>query len=187
MFDPGPLFASMIEGQAAEEDRHDYGEGRYDLVMAVGTLDTVNELPLALQLLRRAMTADAPFIGAMAGGDSLPALRSAMIEADRASGGVASRTHPRIEPSSLAGLLAAAGFVMPIVDVDRVALRYPSLAALVRDLRAMGATNLLTDRSPGRGKIWARRAATAFAAQSSGGRTNERIDILHFLAWSPPP
>lgn len=161
------------------------GEQRYDLIMAIGTLDTVNELSLALRLIRRAMRPDAPFLGALAGGDSLPALRAAMIEADRATGAVAARTHPRIEPSSLAGLLSGAGYVMPVVDVDRVALRYSSLTALVRDLRAMGAANMLADRSPGRGKDWAERAAAAFASQEQDGRTEERIDILHFLAWSP--
>ena len=182
--DPGTLFAAS-GGIAGDEDRLNLGEQRYDLVMAIGTLDTVNDLPLALQLVRCSMTPDAPFIGALAGGDSLPALRTAMIEADRTGGGVAARTHPRIEPSSLAGLLSAAGFVMPVVDVDRVTMRYRSLSALVRDLRAMGATNILADRSPGRGKEWAKRAATAFASQAKDGRTEERIDILHFLAWSP--
>ncbi len=184
VLDPGPLFAAASDGIASEEDRQDLGESRYDLVIAIGTLDTVNDLPLALQLIRRAMRPDAPFIGALAGGESLSALRAAMIEADRATGAVAARFHPRIEPSSLAGLLSAAGYVMPVVDVDRVALRYASLAALVRDLRAMSATNVLTDRSPGRGKDWAERAAAAFAAQGRDGRTEERVDILHFLAWS---
>lgn len=185
VFDAGPRFAAASGGLSGDEDRHDFGEGRYALAMAIGTLDTVNDLPLALQLIRRAMTPDAPFLGALAGGDSLPALRAAMIEADRATGGVAPRTHPRIEPSSLAGLLSAAGFVMPVVDVDRVTLRYRAMADLVRDLRAMGASNILTDRSPGRGKCWAEKAATAFERQGGEGRTDERIDILHFLAWSP--
>ncbi|MDQ3145097.1 MAG: class I SAM-dependent methyltransferase [Pseudomonadota bacterium] len=185
VFDPGPRFAATANGLTGAEDRHDFGEKRYDLVVAVGTLDTVNDLPVALQLLRRAMRPDAPFIGALAGGDSLPALRSAMIDADRATGAVAARTHPRIEPSSFAGLLAAAGFVMPVVDVDRVKLRYPSLAALVRDLRLMGASNVLVDRSPARGRKWASLAATAFAANACEGRIDERIDILHFVGWSP--
>lgn len=183
VIDAGPLFADAASGAAVDEDRHDFGEQGFDLVIAVGTLDTVNELPLAFQLIRRAMRPDAPLLGALAGGDSLPMLRAAMIEADRATGGVAARTHPRIEPSSLAGLLSAAGFVMPVVDVDRVTLRYASLQSLVRDLRAMGASNMLAARAPGRGKAWAARASAAFAAQAKDGRTEERVDILHFLAW----
>jgi hypothetical protein len=183
--DPGPLFAAACSGTAAQEDRHDFGEERFDLAIAVGTLDTVNELPLALQLIRRAMRPDAPMLGAIAGGESLPALRAAMIAADRATGGVAPRTHPRINPSSLAGLLGDAGFIMPVVDIDRVNLRYRSLTALVRDLRTMGATNMLSERAPGRGRTWAARAAAAFAAQARDGLTEERIDILHFIGWSP--
>ena len=76
----------------------------------------------------------------IAGGNSLPALRGSLIESGRAEGRIVARTHPRIEPGSLAGLLTAAGFAMPVVDVDRVRLRYEDLEALIRDLRAMAAT-----------------------------------------------
>jgi len=185
IFDPGPRFAATAGGVTGEEDRHDFGEARFDLVIAIGTLDTVNDLPRALGAIRCSLRPDAPLLGAMAGGDSLPMLRAAMIEADRATGAIAARTHPRIVPSSLAALLGSAGFAMPVVDVDRVRLRYSSLPALVRDLRAMAASNMLADRAPGRGRDWARLAAAAFAAAGENSRTEERIDILHFLAWSP--
>ncbi|MDQ3139097.1 MAG: SAM-dependent methyltransferase, partial [Pseudomonadota bacterium] len=184
--DPGALFAAAAAGIRADEDAHDFGFARFDLVVAIGTLDTVNRLGPALQAIRRAMLSDSPFIGAFAGGDSLPALRRAMLAADRLTGPVAARTHPRIAPSALAALLGAAGFVMPVVDVDRVTLRYASLAALVRDLRAMGASIMLNQRAPSRGQGWARLAAAAFASESTQGRTEERIDLLHFLAWTPP-
>ncbi len=182
--DPGPLFAQRSHGTAADEDWHDFGEGQYGLCIAVGTLDTVNELPLALQLIRRALAPNAPFIGAMTGGNSLPALRAALIEADRSTGRAVARTHPRIEPASLAGLLTAAGFAMPVVDVDRVRLRYPSLAGLIQDLRGMAATGIMADRPPPLSKSAAIRAATAFQQAGSDGRTEEFVEILHFLGWS---
>jgi NADH dehydrogenase [ubiquinone] 1 alpha subcomplex assembly factor 5 len=183
--DPGRLFAGAAHGQAADEDRFDYGEDRYDLVVAVGTLDTVNDLPLALQLVRRAMRADACLIGAVAGGELLPALRAALIEADRDSGRVVARVHPRIDGPTLTALLASAGFDQPVVDVDRVTLRYRRLADLVRDLRAMGATNIMDSvRFPLTRTAWAR-AAASFDAAGTDGRTAETVDILHFLAWTP--
>ena len=49
----------MIEIRLAEEDRFDFGEQRYHLCVAVGTLDTVNDLPAALRLIRSAMAPDA--------------------------------------------------------------------------------------------------------------------------------
>ena len=186
VLDPGASFAAAAGGIQAEEDRHDFGAARFDLVVAVGTLDTVNLLPQALREIRTAMRPDAVFIGALAGGDSLASLRRAMLAADRATGPAAARTHPRIEPSALAALLGAAGFVEPVVDVDRVNLRYADLTALVRDLRAMGASNMLAERAPPRGRLWASLAAAAFAAEAVDGRTIERIDLLHFIGWTPP-
>jgi hypothetical protein len=181
--EPGERFAAVAGGIAADEDRHDFGEGEYDLCVAVGTLDTVNELPLALHMIQRSLAPGGLLIGAVAGGNSLPALRAAFIDADRLQGQVAARTHPRIEAASLAGLLASAGFTMPVVDVDRVTLRYSSLGDLVRDLRAMGATGVLSQRAP-LSKGAARRAAEAFEKAGSNGRTEEQVEILHFLGWS---
>jgi SAM-dependent methyltransferase len=182
--DPGPAFACQAGGTSVEEDRFDFGEGSYDLCVAVGTLDTVNGLPLALHMIHRSLRTNGLLVGAIAGGNSLPALRTALIEGDRISGRAAPRTHPRIEPASLAGLLTAAGFAMPVVDVDRVSLRYSALADLVRDLRAMGATGVLAERPPPLSKAAARRAAEVFGRAGSGGRTEEQVEILHFLGWS---
>jgi NADH dehydrogenase [ubiquinone] 1 alpha subcomplex assembly factor 5 len=123
----------------------------------------------------------------LAGGDTLPALRRAMLAADLASGPAAARCHPRIAPATLAGLLSATGFVMPVVDVDRVSLTYPTLAALVRDLRAMGGSNMLADRALSRGREWAAHAAAVFAADAVEGRVTEQVELLHFLAWTPNP
>jgi len=184
VFDPGSMFANGAGGKPVEEDHHDFGEGRYDLCLAIGTLDTVNDLPLALQLLRRSLRPDAPLIGAIAGGNSLPALRASLIEGGRAEGKVVARAHPRIEPASLAQLLAAAGFAMPVVDVDRIRLRYTDLEALVRDLRGMAATAVLGERPPPLSKVGAAQARSAFSTQAKDGRTEEIVEILYFLGWT---
>lgn len=182
--DPGAHFAAQASGMQVEEDRHDFGSGQYDLCVAVGTLDTVNELPLALRLIGRSLKRDAPLIGAVAGGNSLPALRAALIEAGRHEGRVVARSHPRIEAASLAQLLASAGFNMPVVDVDRVRLRYLDFDALVRDLRSMGATSVLAQRPPPLSRAELQHCRQAFADRGSDGRTEEIVEILHFLGWS---
>jgi SAM-dependent methyltransferase len=181
--EPGECFAAAVAGTRADEDHHDYGEGRFDLCLAVGTLDTVNDLPLALHLIHRSLRPDGLLIGAMAGGNSLPTLRAALIEAGREEGRVSARTNPRIEAPALAQLLSSAGFQEPVVDVDRVRLRYDNLADLVRDLRAMAATAILSSRAPGFTKTSAARLASAFASSAVGGRTAELVEILHFTGW----
>jgi len=182
--DPGSLFAAAAGGLQANEVRYDFGTDQYDLCVAIGTLDSVNELPLALAMIGRALKADAPMIGAIAGGNSFPALRSSLIEAGRCEGRIIGRVHPRIDASTLAPLLSAAGFNMPVVDLDRIQLRYPNLDALIRDLRRMGATSVLAQRPPPMTRTEIALARRAFAALATEGRTEETVEILHFLAWS---
>jgi NADH dehydrogenase [ubiquinone] 1 alpha subcomplex assembly factor 5 len=184
VFDPGAAFARNAGGVQVEEDRFDFGEDRYDLCLAVGTLDSVNDLPVALQLLHRSMQADAPFIGAIAGGNSLATLRNCLIEAGRLSGRVVARSHPRIDPSSLARLLSAAGFVLPVVDVDRVILRFRDFDALVTDLRSMGVTAVLAERPPTLTRLEYLHARKSFASTAIDGKTPENVEILHFIGWT---
>src|SRR5687768_5454349 len=84
VIDPGPLFAGAAGGRAVDEEQWTGPAASYDLVVAIGTLDTVNDLPATFRRLRDSMTPDALLIGAIAGGDTLPRLRSAMFAADQA-------------------------------------------------------------------------------------------------------
>ena len=183
--DPGPQFASRSGGDIIAEDHWEPPEGAYDLVLAVGTLDTVNDLPLALGLMRYAMRRDGLLIGAVSGGDTLPQLRAAMRAADAVTGAAAPHVHPRIEAAALAPLLAEAGFANPVVDVDRVPVSYPSLQRLVGDLRAMASTNLLLGRPRFIGRAARAAAEASFTRGGDGSRTIETFEILHFAAWTP--
>jgi hypothetical protein len=145
--DPGPLFAAAVGGTCVVEDQWSSQERSYDLILSIGTLDTVNDLPAALRRLRASLAKDSLLIGAMAGGDTLPQLRLAMHAADQAAGGSSPHVHPRIEAAALSPLLTACGFLMQVVDVDRVQLSYETLGSLVADLRSIGATSILNTRS----------------------------------------
>lgn len=166
------------------EDQSELPAGAYDLILAIGTLDTVNDLPLALRLVRHAMHADGLFIGAYSGGDTLLQLRAAMRAADAVAGGASPHIHPRIEASAVAPLLEQAGFVRAVVDVDRVQVSYRSLGRLVADLRAMAATNILFARPRFIKKAARAAAIRAFAEVGDGERTVETFEIIHFAAWT---
>jgi hypothetical protein len=183
--DPGAAFASAAGGERVVEEKLDLEPGSFDLIIAIGTLDTVNDLPGALLRLRFLLKPDSLLIGVMSGGDTLPRLRQAMRAADAAMGVAAPHVHPRIEPAALARLLGSAGFAMPVVDVDRVSVGYPDFRKLVGDLRAMGATNILSSRS----RQPLNRAALAAAEEDftsgTSARTIETFELLHFAAWAP--
>ncbi len=184
--DPGPAFTHAAGGTTITEDEWNPPDGQYELIVAIGTLDTVNDLPKALGALASALQPGGLFIGALSGGDTLPLLRSAMAAADRAGGLATPHIHPRVEASALAPLLQQAGLVRPVVDVDRISVSYTALRSLVADLRAMGATNLLDQRSRHYlGKDAFSAAEADFARSASDGRSTETFEILHFAAWKP--
>jgi len=109
-----------------------------------------------------------------------------MRAADEKMGAATPHVHPRIEPAGFTSLLSSAGFTMPVVDVDRVQVSYRSLAALVCDLRSMGATNILTSRSRRALTREANAAASRqFLSGAEDGRVTEMFELLHFAAWTP--
>jgi hypothetical protein len=183
--DPGTLFAAAAGGETIVEDFWTPQAESYDLVLAIGTLDSVNDLPLAVRLIRHAMRSDGLFIGAVSGGETMPQLRAAMRAADAARGIAAPHVHPRIEAAALSPLLADTGFMKPVVDVDRVQVSYTSLDRLVGDLRAMAATNILCSRPEPLTRTSREVASQAFANVGNGKRTIETFEILHFAAWTP--
>lgn len=172
-------FGESIDALAEEE------EASLDLILVMGELDSRDELPLLLRIIGSRLSAGGMVAGALPGGQSLPALRAALHAADRAGGAFAARSHPRIAPAALAGLLNDAGLVDAVVDVDTITLRYRSLDRLVSDLRDHGATNVLLTR-PRQGFSEARweAARSAFADAGDGTATEERVDIVHYAAWA---
>ncbi len=96
--DPGELFAGKAGGSVIVEDSWQPRTETYDLVLAIGTLDTVNDLPLALRLIRCAMRHEGLLLGVVPGGDTIPELRSAMRVADQMSGGPLPTSTPGSKP-----------------------------------------------------------------------------------------
>ncbi|SMF73348.1 Methyltransferase domain-containing protein [Allosphingosinicella indica] len=184
--DPGFRFANTAGGVQCDEDRLAVADASFDLVISTGLLDTVNDLPGALVLIRRALRPGGLFLGAFAGAGSLPRLKAAMLAGDAVMGGAVPRIHPQIDVRAAGDLLARAGFVLPVADVGGVDVRYPGLAALVADLRAMGGTNLLpagAQRPVTRADYAAANAAFAAHADADG-KTAERFEIVYLSAWS---
>jgi NADH dehydrogenase [ubiquinone] 1 alpha subcomplex assembly factor 5 len=187
IIDPGPCFAHAAGGQQTIEDQFIAEPGAYNLCVAVGTLDTINDLPQAFARIRMALAPGAFLLGAMSGGETLPQLRTAMRAADQIHGEAVPHVHPRIEAAALAALLSAARLTAPVVDVDRVQVSYEALTRLIGELRSMGSTNILNERSrQPLSKVEWHAAVRAFTSARTGDRTTETFEILHFAAWVPP-
>jgi SAM-dependent methyltransferase len=187
--DAGARFAAAAGGVQCDEDRLPFADALFDLVVSVGVLDGVNDLPGALTLIRRALRPDGLFLAAFLGAGSLPRLRQAMAAADEAeaSGTATPRIHPQIDVRAAGDLLGRAGFALPVVDCERVTVRFATIAQLVDDLRGMAGTNLLAARSQRPlGRFALAAAAAEFAAcADADGKTAERFEIIYLSGWAP--
>lgn len=182
--DAGFAFARAAGGVQGDEDRLPFTDGAFDLVVSVGVLDQVSDLPGALALIRRVLRPDGLFLGAFTGGATLTTLRQAMFaaEPDRP----AARIHPQIDLRSSGDLLMRAGFALPVADSETLTVRYAGIARLVDDLRCMGATSLLDPAALSRNGLSA--AIADFAGRADAdGRTTERFETIYLTGWAPAP
>lgn len=156
--------------------------GPFDLVVTLGELDTINDLPGTLIHLRHALAPGGLLLATLVGAGSLPALRSALLAADGERS--AARVHPQIDDRAASGLLERAGFSRQVVDRYALTARYGTLERLVADLRDQGLTSVLADRAPPLGKAALQRAQRAIASHADAdGKTSERFEILTLTAW----
>ncbi len=157
--------------------------------MSALTLQTLNDLPGALVQMRRALKPDGLFLGCLFGGQTLQELRAVLTEAEiEATSGASPRVAPFADLRDLGGLLQRAGFALPVTDTDRLTVRYDTLFALIGDLRAMGLTNVLVDRSrrPTSRTVMLR-AAALYAARfaDADGRLRATFEIVWLSGWAP--
>lgn len=174
---------------AADEELLPFADHSLDLVVSGLSLQFVNDLPGTLKQITRALKPDGLLLAALIGGDSLVELRAAWLQAEsETAGGVSPRVMPMIDVRDAGGLLQRAGFALPVADSDVVTVTYASPLALMQELKAMGASNALTDRR----KVPVRRETLMRAAEIyadrfgvNGGRVRATFEIITLTAWAP--
>ncbi|MFD1105561.1 methyltransferase domain-containing protein [Sphingobium olei] len=184
--DAGFLAAQAARGVQADEDALPFADDSFNLILACGTLDSVNDLPGALILMRRILRPDGLLLAAFSGAGSLPRLKSALLAAE--DDRPAQHVHPQVDVRSAGDLLSRAGFAMPVADGETLTIRYGDIVRLMHDLRGMGAGNILTTGAPALTRDILMRAAAHFAqAADADGRTGEQMAILYLSGWKPDP
>jgi SAM-dependent methyltransferase len=174
---------------AADEEMLPFADGTLDLVVSALALQSVNDLPGVLVQIRHALKPDGLFLAALLGGETLTELRQSFAAAEaEIDGGVSPRVAPFADLRDLGALLQRAGFALPVVDADRLTVRYATAFDLMRDLRGMGATNALLERrrTPLRRETLLR-MARLYAERFSDpdGRLRASFDIVWLSGWAP--
>ena len=157
----------------------------FDLVVALLGPGMVNDLPGALIEARRLLQPDGLLIAAWLGGQTLTELRAALYADDEARrGGLSPRVHPGVDHHQAAQLLGRAGLALPVVDTDRLTVRYGALQTLVDDIRDLGLSNALVARDPHfLGKATLRELARRYPVEE--GRYPATFEVLWLTGWAP--
>jgi SAM-dependent methyltransferase len=185
---PAPGDTSSLR-VAADEEALPFADASLDLVVSALALQFVNDVPGTLIQIRRALKPDGLLLAALIGGDSLAELRESFARAEsEVEGGISPRVAPFADLRELGALLQRAGFALPVVDSDRLTVRYRSVLDLMRDLRRMGATNVLNERrrAPLR-RATLRRLEEIYAERFSDadGRLRATFEIVWLSGWAP--
>lgn len=158
-----------------------------DLAFANLLLPWINDLPACLTEVSRVLARDGLFTFSALGPDSLKELREAWGTIDQDW-----HVNPFPDMHDLGDALVRAGLSDPVLDVDRISIRYDELSKLYRDLSCSGARNSLEHRRRSMtGKAGFRRMEESLSQASAGNGFTLTLEIVYGHAWSvgerPPP
>lgn len=160
-----------------------------NLIVSPLSLHLTNDTPGVFIQVRRALKPDGLFLAAIPGNGTLKELREVLLATEsELTGGASPRVIPFADVRDIGALLQRAGFALPVADGETYTVRYASLFALLKDLRAMGMTNPLAARS--RKPLTRRffvRAAEIYADRFSDpdGRIRATFSIIYLSGWAP--
>ncbi|HSR65430.1 MAG TPA: malonyl-ACP O-methyltransferase BioC [Xanthomonadaceae bacterium] len=152
-----------------------------DVVFSNLCVQWVEDLPALFAELRRVLRPGGLLLLSTFGPETLQELREAFAQADAAP-----HVSPFADIARFGDALMHAGFRDPVLDRDVLATHYPDLAALMRELRAIGATNALATRRhtlTGRSRFAA--AAAAYETLRTGAGLPATWEVITAMAWAP--
>jgi len=130
----------------------------------------------------RVLTAGGAVSFATLGPDSLKEVREAFAGVDDRI-----HVHAAFDMHDLGDLAVRAGLAEPVLDVDRLNVTYADVAALARDLRAVGGVNV----APGRRRVLTGRGRwqsfERYLTPKAGGRLSVTVELILGQAFGPGP
>lgn len=165
------------------------GDASVDVLFSNLCLQWIDDLPAVFAGFRRVLRPGGLLLASSFGPGTLRELRDAFAHADSV---------PHVSPfasiAQFGDALMHAGFRDPVLDRDLFVEGHADLAALMRDLRALGATNALHARRhtlTGKARFAAARAAYEAERRAAGqplaGLLPASWEVLYAQAWAPEP
>ena len=156
-------------------------DGCVDVLFSNLCLQWVDDLDAVFAGFRRVLKPDGLLLVSTFGPETLWELRAAFAQADEAP-----HVSPFVDIAGFGDALVRAGFHQPVIEREEEVSHHADLPALMRSLRAIGATNALRSRRAsltGRTRFTA--AATAYEAQRDAAGLPATWEIISAMAWAP--
>lgn len=155
-----------------------------DVIFSNLCLQWVEDLPAVFAGFRRVLKPGGLLVCSTFGPDTLVELREAFAHADDTA-----HVSNFVQIAQFGDALMMAGFRNPVLDRDLFTLTYDDLPALMRELKAIGATNAMSSRRhtlTGRGRFAAARDAYE-PLRRADGKLPSSWEVIYAQAWAPEP
>jgi malonyl-CoA O-methyltransferase len=155
--------------------------GSLDLVLSNLLLEWCHDPDAVFAEVARVLRPQGLFTFTTVGPDTLKELRELWRGVDAAT-----HVHRFIDMHDFGDALLRAGFAEPVMDAERLTVTYPSLDALLGEIRGSGARNITLGRA--RGLTGRARGAAVVArseALTKNGPLSISVEVIHGHAWAP--
>jgi malonyl-CoA O-methyltransferase len=158
-----------------------FEDASFDVVFTNLMLQWLLPPDAALAEMRRVLRPGGLLLASSFGPETLRELRAAWQAGD---GGV--HVNEFVDVHDLGSALARAGFVEPVLDVDRVVRHYADARALMRELKALGAHNVDARRARGlTGRRTFDRMNAAYEALRQPAGLPATWQLVYAVGWAP--
>ncbi|MFW6021308.1 MAG: malonyl-ACP O-methyltransferase BioC [Guyparkeria sp.] len=164
---------------AADMHALPFAGGSMDVVLSNFAVQWSDRPDVLFGEVARVCASGAPFAFTTIGPDSLQEIRRAWAEVDPTP-----HVHQFLDMHDLGDALVGAMLADPVMDREVVTVTYPTVDALLADLRGVGVGNAQRGRAAGMTgpRAW-RRFREALAGQAVDGEIPLTYEIVYGLAW----
>jgi malonyl-CoA O-methyltransferase len=144
-------------------------------------LQWCNDLEHTFAEMHRILRTDGLLMFSTFGPDTLKELRQSFAQADSFS-----HVNRFIDMHDIGDLLVHNGFSTPVMDMEYITLTYDDVISVMRDLKAIGAHNVLQGRQQGlMGKNKWQQAIGAYEKLRRDGKLPATFEVVYGHAWKP--
>lgn len=144
-------------------------------------LQWCNDLEHTFAEMHRILRTDGLLMFSTFGPDTLKELRQSFAQADNFS-----HVNRFIDMHDIGDLLVHNGFSTPVMDMEYITLTYSDVIGVMRDLKAIGAHNVLQGRQQGlMGKNKWQQAIGAYEKLRRDGKLPATFEVVYGHAWKP--